>query len=544
MREEIRNNLGTLIDDRSKEYMNNVAIIFHEKRITYQSMLYEANLFGAGLIEIGVKKGDKVAIWMNNIPEWIYSMLGILKVGAILVPINTHLRSHDLEYILNDSDSSTLIMEEQFKNINYVDILKQIFPEIKGDTAAFFRSEKLPNFKNIILLGKGDIKGGFSYESIRNLGLKDEKTFNRLKNVQQSIDVDDIAYIQYTSGTTSLPKGAMLSHFSVAQEASIVGDRMDITKDDTIIGMMPFYHVGGAVNTIMLSLLHGMSIALVESFDPEIVMKIIQQHKCTVMLGIASMFTMMMNHKNFKKYDLSTLTKGWSTGLKEFLKTVYNTIGIDNFTSVYGLSEVAGITALPNFDEDLETRTGTMGKPFPGNDIKIIDPESGRTQPTNQEGEILVRGNITRGYYKKPDETTKAIDSEGYLHTGDKGMLNDNGYLIYTGRLKDMLRVGGENVSPLEVEEFLCKYDKIHEAQVIGVPHEKLGEVCYAFIRLKDGYKCTSEEIIAFCKGQIASFKIPRYVHFINEFPMTGSGKIQKFKLKDIAEKRLENSNG
>jgi len=536
----VKKSLGQVLEEVAEKYPNRPALIFKDQRISYRMLREKAKTLAKGLMALGIGKNDKVSIWAGNSPEWVYTQVATALIGAVLVPVNTRFRTNELEYILSQSDSTALILMDSFLNIDFMGLLRDVCPEIDSASPGKLRASRLPSLKNIIFLGDKKVLGSFSFLEVMNLGggLPDET----LKSPMARVQPDDVIMFQYTSGTTSFPKGVMLTHDGVIRDAFYLGERQTLTAKDVLFCPLPFFHVGGAVISTMSALTHGAGMVFLETYDPLESLKAVHKERCTAMNGVETHFLMMYQHPDFSRYDVSSLKKGWVIGPAEVVRSVYQKMGLIKLLNIYGTSETSPNVTTTFVDDPLEVRIAFHGLRHEGTEIKIVNPSTGETLANGKEGEICVRGwNVMKGYYKKPEETAKAIDSQGWLHTGDLGWIDPKtGYLKFTGRFKDMLRVGGENVSAMEVESFLLTHPKVKQAQVVGVPDPRLTEVGMAFLELKEGVSASEEEILSFCKGKIANFKIPRYVTFVREFPMTGSGKIQKFMLKEQALKRLE----
>ena len=540
MAEWIKKNLGEVIERIVERYPDNLALIFKDQRISYLLLREKARALAKGLMALGVSRGDKVSLWMGNCPEWIYTQMATALIGAVLVPVNTRFRTNELEYILGQSDSTTLLMTDHFLNIDFSGMMKEICPEVESDFAGKLRCGRLPLLKNVIFLEEKKPPGAFSFSEVLALG--EAVSHTRLKSLMEQVHPDDVIMFQYTSGTTAFPKGVMLSHDGVIRDAFCMAQRQALTPQDRLFCPLPFFHVGGAVISTLSVITHGASMVFLETYEPEESLRVVQQERCTAMNGIETHFLMMYQHPDFSRYDVSSLQKGWAIGPAEVVRNVYEKMGLTKILNVYGISEASPNVTTTFVDDPVERRIHSHGLPHAETEIKIVGLPAGEALPPGKEGEICVRGfHIMKGYYKKPEETAKAIDSQGWLHTGDLGLIDpQTGYLKFTGRMKDMLRVGGENVSAMEVESFLLTHPKVKQAQVIGVPDPRLTEAGMAYLELKEGVSATQEEILSFCKGKIANFKIPRYVIFVEEFPMTGSGKIQKFKLKERAVEEIK----
>jgi len=524
--------MGQMLDRVSEQYPNKTAIISEEQRISYADLKEHVEQVALAFLALGIKKGDKVSVWLCNCMEWIYIQLALGKIGGILVPINTRFKVKELEYTLNQSDSRVLVTMDRFLNIEFAQLAYETIPELNASIPGKLRSEKFPILECVICLGNPGIPGMLPWEEFLAGGV--EPGADLLIQRQREVEPDDVAMFQYTSGTTSFPKGVMLTHNSILRDSYLMGQRMTIESEDRLFCPLPFFHVGGAVISTLLALSNGATLVICETYDPESAMKMMERENCTAMNGIETHFLMIYQHPDFYRYDLSSLEKGWAIGQPEIIRAIYEKMGMEKILNVYGISEASPNVTTTQIDDPLDFRIEWHGKPHPETEIKIVDYETGGIQPPLQEGELCVRGwNVMKGYYKNPEETRAAIDEEGWLHTGDSGIMDNQGNLKFTGRIKDMVRVGGENVSSMEVENFLLTHPKVKNVSVIGVPDKLKTEVCMAVVQLKEGEKATEEEIIEYCRGKIANFKIPKYVRFIEEYPMTGSGKIQKFVLKE-----------
>jgi fatty-acyl-CoA synthase len=475
---------------------------------------------------------------MPNRSEWYYTFFGAEMIGAVIVPVNTRFKVQELKYILKASDATTFVFVDQLLNIDFVSMCLEICPEVKESQPGELKSQELPYLRNVICLSERNYPGMYNFENFINLssGVSDDE----FRKMQRNVSPNDTGIILYTSGTTSVPKGAELIHYSLVRSAYMIGQRFSTTKDDRAITAMPFFHVAGLCIILLQGCIYGAALVTLEYFEVEEFLSLIQREKCSIICINDAMVTMATQHESFAKYDISTLRTGYTAGTERTVKTVYEQLGIRGIVPGYGMTESCGAGSLGSPDETLEVRMNTFGKIVPGLEMKVIDPDSGRTLGTGEEGEILVRGwCLTKGYYKMPEQTEKAIDKDGWFHTGDLGRIDENNYLKFTGRLGDVFRSGGENVSPSEVETYLYTYPKVKQVSVTSVPDERLGEICVAFIILKEGESCTEQEIIDFCKGKVASFKVPRHVRFVNDFEYSASGKIKKFRLREELSKEL-----
>ncbi len=532
--------LGQALEEIAGRFPDKSALIFKDQQISYRTLRERVQELAKGFLALGIGKNDKVSIWSGNCLEWVYTQLAAALIGAVLVPVNTRFRTSELEYILGQSDSTALLLMDSFLNIDFGAMLREVCPEVGNASPGILQSARLPMLKHIIFLGDRKAPGAFSLSEIlrKAESIPDEKLDSALAEVQP----DDVIMFQYTSGTTAFPKGVMLTHDGVIRDGYYLGERQTLNSEDILFCPLPFFHVGGAVISTLSVLTHGAAMAFLETYDALESLKLVHKERCTAMNGIETHFLMMYQHPDFYRYDVSSLKKGWAIGPAEVVRSVYQKMGLTQVLNIYGTSETSPNVTTTFVDDPLELRMAFHGLPHGETEVKIVNPSTGEPLPDEREGEICVRGwNVMKGYYKKPEETAKVIDPQGWLHTGDLGLIDpETRYLKFTGRFKEMLRVGGENVSAMEVESFLLTHPKVKQAQVIGVPDPRLTEVGMAFLELKEGMSATEEEILNFCKGKIANFKIPRYVTFVKEFPMTGSGKVQKFKLKEQALERLE----
>jgi fatty-acyl-CoA synthase len=537
MEEWTKRTIGQCVREVALRNASKDCMVFKEARVSYGELDRWSDELALGLMRMGVKKGDNVSVLLPNCPEWVYCFIALAKIGAVTVPVNLRFRTYELEYQLSQSESRWLIMVDKVHEANYLYMFGQICPEVFNEDSSHFQCRRLSQLRSVILLGDSAASGAVRFDHLRD----HERGFNvkELKEVDAALDPDDLILIQYTSGTTSFPKGAMLSHNNILQDAYFFVKRMGLRDEDRIFGPLPFYHVGGTVLTMLASIVRGLTFFSMDYFDPQEALDLIQREKCTVSIALFANYTKMQEHPNFTEYDISSLRTGVSGGSPEIMTRVRN-MGIKGICNFYGLSETSPNVTITDPEEPFEIRRVKTGKPHPGVEVKITDVVTGEDLAAGDVGEICVRGwNVMKGYYNKPEETAKTIDSEGWLHTGDLGSIDSEGYLAFTGRIKNMVKVGGENVSLEEVEDFLLRHPKVQQVEVIGVPDRKLDEVCMAFVQIKENQDCTEQEIFNFCHGQIARFKIPRYVRFVKEFPMTGSGKVQKFELRRRALQEL-----
>lgn len=531
--------VGELLEEQVNKYPNHEAVIYPElnMRKTYKEFNEIVDQAAKAFMSLGIKKGDHVAIWADNKPEWIISQFATAKIGAVLVTVNTNYQAHELEYLLKQSDASTLIMAESYKGTSYIDILEQIHPSLKDSKKGQITCEKLPNLKNLIVISNEVYDFCDTWDHL--MGLEPTVTDEDLMNRQHTLDVHDVINMQYTSGTTGFPKGVMLTHYNIVNNGNQIADCMKLTSDDRLCIPVPFFHCFGCVLGILAAVSKGTTMVLLEQFNAEQVLKAVEKEKCTALHGVPTMFIAELNHPDFKNYDLSSLRTGIMAGSTcpvEVMRDVMNNMGADEITIAYGLTESSPVFTQTQTDDPIELKVSTVGRPHPNVEVKVLVPGTDKEQEIGVPGELCTRGyHVMKGYYNNPEATSEAIDEDGWLHTGDLAVMHENGYMEITGRIKDMIIRGGENIYPREIEEFLYQHPDILDVQVVGVPDAKFGEEVMAWIILKDGKQTTAENVKSYCEGKISRFKIPRYIEFIKEYPMTASGKIQKFKLREQA---------
>jgi len=483
-----------------------------------------------------------MAIWATNRPEWVTTQFATGKMGGVLVTVNTNYQSAELEYLLKQSDSTTLILMESYRGNSYIDMLYEIVPELHESQPGKLKSEKLPFLKNVIVLSETRYPGMFLWSDIMEMGdrLSDAELNERLDSLQP----DDVINMQYTSGTTGFPKGVMLTHSNIINNAANIAECMNLTNEDRMCIPVPFFHCFGCVLGTMACVTVGATMVPVQEFDVVKVLTSVQEEKCTALHGVPTMFIAELNHPDFSKFDLSSLRTGIMAGSPcpiEVMKAVVEKMGAKEITIAYGQTESSPVITQTRVNDPLELRVSSVGRALPNVEVKIVDPETNEEVPAGVQGELCTRGyHVMKGYYKDSVATKKAIDQDGWLHTGDLAVMDESGYCKITGRLKDMIIRGGENIYPREIEEFLYTHPKILDVQVVGVPDEKYGEEAMAWIRVKDGETLSEEEVLAYCQGKISRYKIPRYIQFCTEYPMTASGKIQKFKLRELAVKMIK----
>ncbi|NYB52183.1 MAG: AMP-binding protein [Methanobacteriaceae archaeon] len=511
-------------------------------RFTYKEFDERVNLLAKGLLEIGIKKGDHVGIWAKNVPDWLTFMFATSKIGVVLVTVNTAYKSHELAYVLEQSDMKALAIIDGFQDVDYLQIVYELIPELKTQERGKLKNKNFPFLKSVIYVGQEKHRGMYNTNELLLLGKHgNEEEFQKIKS---SVDNNEVVNMQYTSGTTGFPKGVMLTHRNILNNGYYIGERQKFTEKDRLCLCVPLFHCFGIVLGVMAAYSHGATMVMVELFDPLMVLAAVQKERCTALYGVPTMFIAEYSHPMFEMFDLSSLRTGIMAGSTppiEAMKKVVNDMNMTEITSVYGLTEGSPGFTQTSVDDPLVKRVETVGKPLPECEIKIVDPETGETLGPNQTGEICCRGyNVMKGYYKMPEKTREVIDDEGWLHSGDLATLDDEGYYSIVGRIKDMIIRGGENIYPREIEEFLYTMPGVLDVQVVGIPDEKYGEIVGAFIILEEGADLTEEDVRDYALTKIARFKVPKHVFFVDEFPLTASGKIQKYILREQAAKMLK----
>lgn len=536
--EFIENTLGGVLDDLSKHNPNGWAVRYTDRNYfrTWKELNDEADLIARGMMSLGVKKGDHVAIWATNTPEWILTLFAAAKIGAVLVTVNTNFKIFELEYLLRQSDTKLLVMIGGFKNNDYVATVNELLPELKT-TSGEIESEHLPFLKRVVFAGKETPEGMLNFEDLKILG--GDFPVEIYEENKKTLNAHDVVNMQYTSGTTGFPKGVMLTHYNILNNGKTIGDGMKFTKNDKLCITVPFFHCFGLVLAMMACITHGTTMVPVERYSPVPVMNAISVEKCTAVHGVPTMFIAMLEHAQFNNFDFSSLRTGIMAGSPcpiEVMKKVIDKMNMREIVIVFGQTEASPGCTMTTTSDSIDKRVNTVGRAFPGVECKIIDPETGEELPINTPGEFCARGyNIMKGYYKMPEATAQAVDKDGWLHTGDLCTVDEDGYYKVVGRIKDMIIRGGENIYPKEIEECLYTCDKVSDVQVIGVPSEAYGEEVMACVILKEGEEMTEEEVKEFVGARMAKHKVPRYVRFVDSFPTNAAGKIQKFKMREEA---------
>ncbi|MFZ5648604.1 MAG: AMP-binding protein [Bacillota bacterium] len=535
--------IGGLVDEMASRFPQNDALVYNDFdiRYSYEQFRQVCNRAARGFMKLGINKGDKISIWANNVPEWVISQFSTGKMGAVLVTVNTNYRAFELEYLLKQSDSSTLMLIEGIVGKEYLDIVYDLLPELNECKPGELNSAKLPLLKNVIFLGKEKLPGMFTWDDV--MALADGVSEEELKARQDSLDPHDVINMQYTSGTTGFPKGVMLTHTNLIGNAISLAECMNFSEKDRLCIPVPFFHCFGCVLGTLTCVVSGAAMVPVVKFNAQKVLETVEKEKCTALHGVPTMFIAELEEMEKKSYDTSSLRTGIMAGAPcpiEVMKAVVYKMGASEICITYGQTEASPGITMTRTSDPIELRVSTVGKALPNVEVKIVDPATGETVPPGVQGELCTRGyHVMKGYYNMPEATASAIDKDNWLHTGDLAVMDENGYCKITGRLKDMIIRGGENIYPREIEEFLYTNTKVKDVQVVGVPSAKYGEEVAAFIQLKEGLTATEEEIKEYCKDKISRFKIPAFIFFVEQYPTTASGKIQKYKLREQATRIL-----
>ncbi len=535
--------LGDWLEHWVQETPDKEYIVYSDRdlRFTWKQFNERVDDMARGLIAIGVTRGSHVGLWAQNVPDWLTFLYACAKIGAVCITVNTNYKQNELEYLVENSDMHTLCLTDGTWESNYVDMAYTMLPELRQCERGHLESKRFPNLKNVVYIGQEKYRGMYNTAEILLLGENTED--DEFQRLRKAVTCHDVVNMQYTSGTTGFPKGVMLTHYNIANDGFLTGEHMKFTQDDKLCVCVPLFHCFGVVLATMNCLTHGCTEVLVERFDPLVTLASIHKERCTAVYGVPTMFIAELNHPMFNMFDLSCLRTGIMAGSLcpiELMRKVEEKMFL-HVTSVYGLTESSPGMSQTRIDDPDEVRYTTVGRDYEFVDVKVLDPETNKEVPVGTQGEMCCKGfNVMKGYYKNPEATAEVIDENGYLHSGDLGIMDENGNYRITGRIKDMIIRGGENIYPREIEEFLYHLPGVRDVQVAGVPSKKYGEEVGAFIILDEGAKLTEEEVRDWCRGKIARYKIPKYVFFVKEYPLTGSGKIQKFKLRELSLKLCE----
>ena len=532
--------IGDLFDRVTEKIPDNEALVSCHQglRYTYRQLQAACDLLARGLMACGIQKGERVGIWSPNYAEWVITQFATAKIGAILVNVNPAYRVHELEYALRQSGCRALIVAPPYKTTDFAALLREVCPELEDSAPGRLSAARLPQLRTVIALGAQSVGGANTWQQV--MAMAHEVSPDLLAARQRSLNFDDAINIQYTSGTTGLPKGATLSHHSILNNGFFIGQRMHFTERDRLCIPVPFYHCFGIVLGNLACVTQGATMVLpAEVFDPRKTLEAVAVERCSALHGVPTMFIAELGLPDFDDYDLSSLRTGIMAGSPcpvDVMKQVRTKMGMEEITICYGMTETSPVSFQTMTTDSIEKQVSTVGRVHPHVECKIINPESGAVVPRGEPGELLSRGYIVMlGYWEDPVATAQAVDSARWMHTGDLATMDMEGYVTIVGRSKDMIIRGGENVYPREVEEFLYGHPQIQDVQVIGVPDKKYGEEVMAWVILKPGQTTTAGELTDYCRGKIAHYKVPRYWRMTDQFPMTVSGKVQKYKLREMA---------
>ena len=539
----INETIGACFERIAARYPQREALVVRHQGIrwTWSEYRDEVNQLARGLLALGIGPGDRVGIWAPNCFEWCLTQFATAKIGAILVCINPAYRVFELEYALNQSGCKAVITAEQFKSSHYLEMLQRLAPELNECEPGKLGSEKLPRLEILIRMGKEPTPGMYNLGDVCCMGGEAENI--RIAEIQAGLSTGDVINIQFTSGTTGNPKGAALTHFNILNNANQVAAGMKFTEQDRLCIPVPMYHCFGMVLGKLACVTRGATaIFPSDSFEPTAVLETVAAEQCTALHGVPTMFIAELEHPDFDRFDLSSLRTGIMAGAPcpvEVMKKVISRMNMAEILIAYGQTECSPVNHMTLADDPIEKRVESVGRAGPHLEVKIVD-ENGGIVPVGEPGDICTRGYaVMKGYWNEPERTAETIDTDGWLHSGDLGVMDRQGYVAVVGRLKDMIIRGGENIYPREIEEFLFTHPDIQDAKVVGISDEKYGEEVCAWVQLKTGAALSEDEIRAFCKDHIAYFKVPRYIRIVEEFPMTVTGKVQKFKMREKMEKEL-----
>ncbi len=539
----LRTTISNLLDDVVSTFPENEALVDISKgiRLTYGEFLNRVNELAKGFLKLGIKKGDHLALWAPNRWEWIVTEFAIAKIGAILVSVDTNYQAQQLDYLLKQSDSRALIMTEGLKGSEYLEMVRHLCPELSDSTPGQLNSRALPELKHLILISERSEPNMFKWKAIMEIGM--DVSDELLTERQRSCRYDDVVTLLYTSGTTGAPKGVMSTHFGIINTSVASAEIQRLTEKDRLCLSVPLSHMFGCVCITLAGISKGTTLIIPsETFDPRKILEAIQKERCTAIYGSPSAFIAMMEDPQYQPSHLKSLRTGIMGGAQcpmEVMKKIVEEMGAKEIVIGYGLTESSSWITETRPDDPLELRVSTVGRPLPNVEVKMIDPKTGEEAPIGAAGELCARGLNMKGYYKMPAATEKALDKEGWLHTGDLGTMDKKGYVRMVGRLKEVIQKGDETIYPTEIEEVLFTLPGVSNAQVFGVPDKALGEEIAAWIKLEEGASVTEEEILKYSKEKLPDSHLPRYIKFVKEFPMTPLGKVQKFKMREIAAKEF-----
>lgn len=540
----IGDTIGNHLDRIAEQHPDRPAVVVRHQniRLTYEELNARVDALAAGLLAIGLRPGERVGIWSPNNLEWILTQFATAKAGLILVNINPAYRAHELEYVLAKVECSALILAPSLKTSNYLDILRSIVPELDSARPGHLVSARLPALRSVIRLGDEQTDGMMNFDAVAAAG--DEAARDELQQLSEDLQFDDPINIQFTSGTTGSPKGATLSHHNILNNGFFVGEAMRLTEQDRLCIPVPFYHCFGMVLGNLACMTHAACMVIPnDSFDPLLTLQTVQDEQCTGLHGVPTMFIAMLDHPEFAKFDLQSLRTGIMAGSPcpvEVMRRVISEMHQSEITIAYGMTETSPVSFQSSTDDPLERRVSTVGRIHPHLEVKIVDAD-GRIVPRGEKGELLTRGySVMRGYWNDPQSSAGAVDDAGWMHTGDLATIDAEGYCNIVGRIKDLIIRGGENIYPREIEEFLFTHPAISDVQIFGIPDRRFGEVICAWVKLSQDGRLNEAELVSFCQQRIAHYKIPGHIRFVDQFPMTVTGKIQKFVMRQTMIEELE----
>ena len=532
--------LGQLLDQTIARCGPQDAVVYADRdfRMSWYEFGEEVDRIARGLMALGVQRGEKVALWATNVPHWVALMFATAKIGAVLLPLNTNYKSAEIDFALRQSDTENLFLINGFRDTDYVQTIYDLIPELREQPRGSLQSAAYPNLKRVFFLGPEKHRGMYSLNEVFALSSGTNQSDYLAR--QRENDCHEVVNMQYTSGTTGFPKGVQLTHYNIANDGFWIGACQNLSAVDRVCIPVPLFHCFGCVLGVMACINHGATMVFVEKYEPVTVMMSVEKERCTAVYGVPTMYIAMLDHPLFDRFNFSSLRTGIMSGSTCPVTRMQQCVGKMNMrevTNPYGLTESGPVmTQTRYFETDIERKCNSIGLALPGIEVAIINPETGELCGIDEQGEICCRGfNTMKGYYKMPEQTAKCIDANGWLHSGDIGRMDASGYYYITGRLKDLIIRGGENISPKEVEDFLGHMQGIQDVQIVGLPSKKYGEQPVAFVIRKSGADFTEQDVIDFCRNKIARFKTPKHVGFVDEYPMTASQKIQKYKLREMA---------
>jgi fatty-acyl-CoA synthase len=535
--------IGAVFKEQAKRYADREFMVYPDRnlRFTWKEFEERTDRLAKGLLALGLRPGDHLGIWARNVPDWLTFLFATAQTGIVLVTVNTAYKGHELAYVMKQSDMKAFAIVDGFRDVNYIETVYTLVPELRTRARGSLISETFPALRSVIFIGQEKHRGMYNMPELFQLG--EHQPDNLLEDIRGAVRCDDMVNMQYTSGTTGFPKGVMLTHRNILNNGYYIGERQKFTESDRLCLPVPLFHCFGIVLGVMAALTHGSTLVMLELFDPLLTLAAVQKEKCTALYGVPTMFTTELSHPMFSMFDLASLRTGIMAGAPcpiETMKRVIDEMHCKDITIAYGLTEASPVITQTSTDDSVMRRVTTVGTVLPEIEVKIIHPETGETLGPNQQGELCCRGyNVMKGYYRMPEATASVIDAEGWLHSGDLATSDEQGYYRITGRSKDTIIRGGENISPREIEEFYHTLPGVLDVQVAGVPDARYGEVVGVFIIRKPGADITEEEVRDFARERIARYKVPKFVFFVEEFPLTANGKIQKYRLRELACNRL-----